>query len=81
MREFFSKLILYGASRRSAASIVAEAKATNLLRLVNVRYISTNIATVDFANSRDHDNTSYHSPLATRRRMALMWNGANSYFA
>ena len=61
--------------------MVAEANATNRLRLVSVRYIMTNIATVDFANSRLHERTSYHSSLAMMRLMAFTWKGANSYLA
>ena len=81
MRGFDSKLILKGSSNRFAESIVAEASATNRLRLVSVRYMSMNMATVDLASSRLQESTSYHSSLAMTLRMALMWKGANSYLA
>lgn len=36
-----------------------------------------NMATVDFASSRDHERTSYQSGLEVMRLMARTWNGAN----
>ena len=36
---------------------------------------------VDFASSRDHDRTSYHSIFVVMRLMAFLWNLVKGYFA
>ena len=81
MRALLSNAALYGKSRRLAESMVADASATKCLRPVSTRYMMMNMATVDFASSRDHESTSYHSSLDIIRCIAATWNGANSYFA